>query len=127
MTNTTSTRTHQVGPLVRKARLRLANLLLPAEHKVDVSDGTGGQGHLTLAFPMKSRAASSAVRDTMAGLQADLYEAADAVGTLHYCRFIAVDDEAVYLLADFDGRLDAVLEDLAEHLGPVLDPDPRGT
>ena len=122
MTNTTSTEPRQVGLLVRKARLHLANLLLPAGDRVDVSDGTGGQGHLTIAFPMKSRAASSAVRDLMAGLQADLYEAADAVGTLHYCRFISLDDEAVYLLADFDGRLEAVLEGLAQHLGPILDP-----
>ena len=128
MTNTTSTGTHQVGQLVRELRLHLANILLPADQKVDVGeavragDGTGVQGHLTLAFPMTSRAGSSAVRELMAGLQAELYDAADAIGTLHYCRFIAVDDETVYLLADFDGPLDAVLEDLPKHLGPILDP-----
>ncbi len=128
MTNTTSTGTHQVGRLVREFRLHLANLLLPAENKVDVGeavsggDRPGAQGHLTLAFPMKSRAGSSAVRELMAGLQAELYDAADAIGTLHYCRFVAVDDETVYLLADFDGRLDDVLEDFANHLGRILDP-----
>ncbi len=36
MTNTTSTGTQQVGLMVRKARLHLANLLLPKEHKVHV-------------------------------------------------------------------------------------------
>ena len=47
-------------------------------------------------------------------------------------RFIAVDDEAVYLLADFDGPLDDVLEGLADHsaiLDPVLEQvttHPRG-
>ena len=126
MTNTTSTGTHQVGRLVREFRLHLANLLLPAEHKVDVGeavrggDGPGAQGHLTLAFPMKSRAGSSAVRELMAALQAELNVAADEVGTLHYCRFIAVDDVTVYLLADFDGRLDDLLDDLATYLGPIL-------
>ncbi len=128
MTSTFSTGVHQAGRLARELRLHLANLLLPAEHKVDVGEGvrsgrgTGAHGHLTLAFPMKSRAGSSAVRELMAGLQAELSDAADAIGTLHYCRFIALDDEAVYLLADFDGRLDDALEDLANHLGPVLDP-----
>ncbi len=119
--------TTQVGLRARELRLHLANLLLPRENRVDVgealrgADATGAQGHLTLAFPMKSRAGTSAVRDQLAGLQAALYEAADAIGTLHYCRFIAVDDEAVYLLADFDGPLDDVLEALAGQLGPILD------
>ena len=79
MTSTFSTGVHQAGRLARELRLHLANLLLPAEHKVDVGEGvrggrgTGAQGHLTLAFPMKSRAGSSAVRELMAGLQAELY------------------------------------------------------
>jgi len=51
----------------------------------------------------------------------DLYAAADAIGTLHYCRFVELDG-TVYLLAEFDGRFDDVLDDLAHHLGPVLDP-----
>ena len=70
---------------------------------------------------MRSRAGTSAVMDQLAGSQAALYEAADAIGTLHYCRFIAV-DEAIYLLADFDGPLDDVLEALAGQLGSILDP-----
>jgi hypothetical protein len=127
MTKTPATGIHTVGLLARELRLHLANLLLPPEHRVDVGEvvrgagAAGVQGHLTLAFPMTSRG-TSAVRDRLAGLQAALYEAADAIGTLHYCRFIAVDDEAVYLLADFDGPLDDVLEGLADHLGPILDP-----
>ena len=44
------------------------------------------------------------------------------MGTLHYCRLLALDDGTVLLLADFDGHLEAVLADLPKHLGPVLDP-----
>ena len=109
MTNSTSTGTQQVGLMVRKARLNLANLLLPKEHKVHVGavlagNGTGAHGALTLEFPLRARSSSSSgSRHDGLPSQNALYDAANAIGTVHYCRFISLDDEAVYLLADFDG------------------------
>ena len=85
-------------------------------------DSDTKQGHLTIAFPLNSPADDTALRSWLSAMVPDLYRAADAMGTLHYCRFIAVDEETVYLLADFDGELEAVLEDLPQHLGPILDP-----
>ena len=83
---------------------------------------TAAQGHLTLTFPMKSPADCAAVRSQLQALTAELYRAADAMGTLHYCRFIALDEGTVCMLADFDGELESVLDDLPKHFGPVLDP-----
>ena len=80
------------------------------------------QGHLTLTFPMKSPADCAAVRSQLQASTAELYRAADAMGTLHYCRFIALDDLTVCMLADYDGELESVLDDLPRHFGPVLDP-----
>ena len=91
-------------------------------NSTDTRDSDTAQGHLALTFPMKSPADCAAVRSLLPALVADLYRSADAMGTLHYCRFIAVDEETVYLLADFDGELETVLDDLSRHLGPVLDP-----
>ena len=83
---------------------------------------TAAQGHLTLTFPMKSPADCAAVRSLLQDSTAELYRAADAMGTLHYCRFIALGDDTVCMLADFDGELESVLDDLPQHFGPVLDP-----
>ena len=75
------------------------------------------QGHLTLTFPMKSPADCAAVRSHLQASTAELYQAADAMGTLHYCRFIALGDDTVCMLADFDGELESVLDDLPQHFG----------
>ncbi len=77
-------------------------------------DGNAGQGHLTIIFPMKSAADCAAVCNEMPALIPDLYRAADTMGTLHYCRFIVLNEDTVCLLADFDGELEEVLEDLPD-------------
>ena len=80
------------------------------------------QGHLTLTFPMKSPADCAAVRSQLQASTTELSRAGDAMGTLHYCRFIALGDETVCMLADFDGELESVLGALPQHFGAVLDP-----
>ena len=124
MTTTTSTRTDRIVELGQELGHHLANLahsLKIAVHEARTKGDRPAQGHLTLTFPMKSRADGAAVRDQFPALVAELSRAADAMGTLHYCRLIALDDGTVLLLADFDGHLEAVLADLPKHLGPVLD------
>jgi hypothetical protein len=79
------------------------------------------QSHLTLTFPMKSSADCAAAKEKIPSLVPELYRGADAMGTIHYCRFIELNG-TIYLLADFDGELEPILEDLAKYLGPVLDP-----
>ena len=82
---------------------------------------TSVQGHLTLAFPMKSPADCAALREKIPTLVSDLYRGADATGIVHYGRFIELNG-TIYLLADYDGELETVLAALARHLGAVLDP-----
>ena len=124
MTTTTSTRTRRLGELGQELGSHLVNVvhsLKIAVHEARTKDDNV-EGHLTLTFPMKSRADSATVRGQFPALVAELSRAADAIGTLHYCRLTALDDGTVLLLADFDGHLEAVLADLPKHLGPVLDP-----
>lgn len=85
-------------------------------------ESTSAQGHLTLTFTMKSPADCAAVRNQLQASTGELYKAGDAMGTLHYCRFIALDELTVCMLADYDGELESVLDDLPRHFGPVLDP-----
>jgi hypothetical protein len=125
MTTTTSTPTARLVELGQELGHHVANLahsLRIMVHEVHTKGERPAQGHLTLTFPMKSRADGATVRDQFPGLVAELSRAADAMGTLHYCRLTALDDGTVLLLADFDGHLEAVLADLPKYLGPVLDP-----
>jgi hypothetical protein len=79
------------------------------------------QNHLTLAFPIKSAADRKALEPTLSSLMSDVFKAADAIGTVHYARFVILSDKTLLFLADFDDELEKLLQDLAQHLGPVLD------
>ena len=79
------------------------------------------QGHLTLALPMKSPADGQALRDKVPGVMPAFSKAADAVGTLHYFRLIALDATKFLFIAEYDGELEAILRAMATELGPVMD------
>jgi hypothetical protein len=78
-------------------------------------------GHLTLALPMRSPADGQALSAKVPGVMPAFSKAADAAGTLHYCRLIAVDATNFYFIAEYDGELEAVLRAMASQLGPVMD------
>ena len=84
-------------------------------------NGNGVQGHLTLSLPMKSAADGQALRDKVPGVMPAFSKAADALGTLHYFRVIAVDATQFILIAEYDGELEAILRAMATELGPVMD------
>jgi hypothetical protein len=50
-----------------------------------------------------------------------LARAADAIGTMHYSRFVVLSEKTLPFMADFDGKLDKFLGDLAKNAGPVFD------
>jgi hypothetical protein len=52
---------------------------------------------------------------------AALLRAAEAIGTIHYSRFIVLSERTVLFLADFDGELEKLLRGLAQQIGPALD------
>jgi hypothetical protein len=82
---------------------------------------TGVQNHLTVAFPIKSPADGKALADTLPPLMSDLAKAADAIGKVHYSRFVILSEKTLLFLADFDGEQETLLANLAKQAGPVFD------
>ena len=52
---------------------------------------------------------------------ADFAKAQDAIGSVHYSRFLPFDDNSLIFLADIDGELEKLSGDLAKSAGPVFD------
>jgi hypothetical protein len=51
----------------------------------------------------------------------DFAKAQDAIGTVHYSRFLDLSDETLLFLADIDGEFEKLSGDLAKSAGPVFD------
>jgi hypothetical protein len=79
------------------------------------------QSHFTLCFPLKSLADAKAVADELPPMMPGLFEAADAIGRVHYSRFTVLSEKTLLLLADFDGEFGQLMAELAAHAGPVFD------
>jgi hypothetical protein len=79
------------------------------------------QNHLTLAFPLKSPADAKALAEILPPMMPALFEAEDAIGTVHYSRFTVLSDKTFLFLADFDGEFGQLMLDLASHAGLVFD------
>jgi hypothetical protein len=77
--------------------------------------------HLTIAFPMKSVADAKAIADELPPLMADFAKAQDAIGSVHYSRFLAWGDKSLLFLADVDGDVEQLYGDLAKSAGTVFD------
>jgi hypothetical protein len=86
-----------------------------------IAGRTGVQNHLTIAFPITSPADAQALAEHLPPLMPALAQAADAIGTVHYSRFVVLSDKTLLFLADFDGEFDTLLGALATHAGPVFD------
>jgi hypothetical protein len=82
---------------------------------------TGVQNHLTIAFPLKSPAGANVLSEKLPGLMPNFAKAADAIGTLHYSRFVVLSEKTLLFLADFDGEFEPLLENLARQAGAVFD------
>ena len=79
------------------------------------------QSHLTITFPIKSPADARAIAEELPALMADFAKAQDAIGSVHYSRFLPFDDNSLIFLADIDGELEQLSGDLAKSAGPVFD------
>ena len=77
--------------------------------------------HITIAFPMKSVADAKAIADELPPLMADFAKAQDAIGSVHYSRFLAWGDKSLLFLADVDGDVEQLYGDLAKSAGTVFD------
>ena len=79
------------------------------------------QSHFTLSFPLKTPADAKALTEELPPLMPGLFQAQDAIGTIHSSRFTILDDETLLFLGDFDGELGQLMADLARAAGPVFD------
>jgi hypothetical protein len=79
------------------------------------------QSHFTLGFPLNSPADAKAVVDELPPLMPGLFQAADAIGNIHYARFTVLSEKTLLFLGDFDGELGQLMADLAKRAGPVFD------
>jgi hypothetical protein len=50
-----------------------------------------------------------------------LFQAEDAIGTIHYSRFTVLSDKSLLFLGDFDGEFSQLMGDLAKNTGEVFD------
>ena len=79
------------------------------------------QNHFTLSFPLKSPADAKVLAEQLPPLMPQLFQAADAIGTIHYSRFTQLSEKTLLFLADFDGEFGQLMLELAGRAGPVFD------
>ena len=79
------------------------------------------QNHFTLSFPLKSPADATTLSAQLPPLMPGLFQAQDAIGTMHYSRFTVLSDKTLLFLGDFDGEFSELMADLAKHDGPLFD------
>ncbi len=79
------------------------------------------QSHFTLSFPIKSPADAKALAEQLPPMMPQLFQAQDAIGTVHYSRFTILSEKTLLFLGDFDGEFGQLMTDLASHAGPVFD------
>src|SRR5277367_7198485 len=98
-----------------RMRLRTTNSGLPLSE----GDHVTNQNHFTLAFPLKSPADAKAIAEELPPMMPGLFNAEDAIGTVHYSRFTLLSEKTLLFLGDFDGEFGALMVDFAKHSGPV--------
>jgi hypothetical protein len=79
------------------------------------------QNHFTITFPLKSPADAKALSEQLPPLMPGMFQAQDAIGTIHYSRFTVLSDKSLLFLGDFDGEFSQLMADLAKHAGPAFD------
>ncbi len=88
--------------------------------------GTTVQKPLTLVMPVRPEA-REALRAEVDRLQAlpreqnPVITALDAIGTVHFARFVFLDDERLAVITTNDGDFARYLLDFVDHLGPLFD------
>ena len=88
--------------------------------------GTTVQSPLTLVMPVRpeARAALRAEVEQLQALPRDrnpVITALDAIGTVHFARFVFLDDERLAVITTYDGDFARYIMDFVDHIGPVFD------
>ncbi len=78
------------------------------------------QNHFTLQFPLKTPADATSLATQLPPLMPGLFQAQDAIGTVHYSRFTVLSEKTLLFLGDFDGEFGALMTEFAKR-APVFD------
>jgi hypothetical protein len=84
-------------------------------------DHAMSHNHFTISFPLKSPADAKTLSEQLPPLMPGLFQAEDAIGTIHSSRFTVLNENTLLFLGDFDGEFSQLMADLAKHSGPVFD------
>jgi hypothetical protein len=79
------------------------------------------QSHLSIAFPINSPDDAKTLAEKLPALMPDFFKAQDAVGTVHYSRFVILPDATLTFIADIDGEAEELLGNLAKSSGSIFD------
>lgn len=79
------------------------------------------QNHFTLSFPLKSPSDAKVLAERLPPLMPGLFQAQDALGTIHYSRFTVLSEKTLLFVGDFDGEFSELMTGLANLSGPVFD------
>jgi hypothetical protein len=88
--------------------------------------GTTVQKPLTLVMSVRPEA-REALRAEVDQLQAlpreenPVITALDSLGTVHFARFVFLDDERLAVITTYDGDFERYIMDFVDHIGPVFD------
>lgn len=82
---------------------------------------TGVQSPFFLIFPIKSPADMQTLALTLPPMLPNMFDAADAIGTLHFARFVALGETTLAFVSEYDGELRDYVMDFTKFLGPIFD------
>lgn len=96
------------------------------------SAGVGRPFALTFILPIKTPTNFLALSQFLRTTTPELFRAADAMGTVHFARFVPLSSTQLAFIGDFDGNLRTSVHGLAKHVGSlfnallehVVDPPP---
>jgi hypothetical protein len=89
--------------------------------EVGSSNGRNKQSPLTLLLTLSSPAQFPAMARSLPPLLPKMHRGTDAIGTVHFARFVPLAAAQLVFVSEFDGELSSHARDLARHLGPVID------
>src|SRR5687768_1688244 len=81
------------------------------------------QNPLTLLMTIRSPEDYAALKTTIEQLQAlppeqnPIVRALDTIGTVHFARFVFVDETRLAVITTYDGDFDAYINDFVDHIG----------
>jgi hypothetical protein len=79
------------------------------------------QNHFTIRFPLKTPADATTLAEHLPPLMPGLFQAAEAIATIHYSRFTILSEKTLLFLGDFDGEFSQLMAEFAGDAGPVFD------